>query len=58
MIVVGIAVVALILMAFAGGALGDSEGKEPSGFFGALLFILLLVGIVAKQHKAKQDEEF
>ncbi len=54
MIVVG---VAIALLAFAGSALGDDSEGSPSGW-DCVLYILLLLGIVLKQRKAKDDEEF
>ncbi len=59
MILVGIAAIALFCLAFAGKALGDPDGPQsgPSAL-DVGLFLLLLGGIVAKQHKARQDDEF
>lgn len=59
MILVGIAFLALLALAFAGRALGDpSEDEASGGVLGALLFILLLIGIVLQKKRAREEDEF
>lgn len=60
MIVIGLVLVALFVLAFAGSALDDAPRtpSEPSPVWGVVLFVAVLTGIVLRKHKEKQDDEF
>ena len=57
-IVVGLIVVALLILAFAGGALREDDDTGPSGAWSLVLFLALLLGIVLRKQKARDEDEF
>lgn len=56
MIVVGVILIGLLLLAFAGRALGDES--ESSGGWDCVLFLALLLGLVLRKRKERQDEDY
>lgn len=57
MIVAGLMLVSLLVLALAGRGLGDPEDESSGGLAGALLFLLLLVGIVLKKQRDRAEDE-
>ena len=58
MIVLGAILLALIALAFAGRDLGVGRDGESVSGWESILFCLLLIGIVLRKRKEREDEEF
>lgn len=57
MTLIGLALLGLALIGFASEKLDDTHDRDTSGTWDALLFLLVLVGVLHSQRKRECDDE-